>query len=215
MWIDFDGMLHCCNKRPRRRAAEPAAGAPGQRASAAQITGDQGKREAQRRPPMRAGFEPMPALERPESTIEAEQPLEQPTDDLFGSRHTPSTLKRSGRFEESPWRNHGKSIIDELKVAETPSPIRKWLTSPHFRKRQQGLQYKSGTRSSYPIVYRSAWSHWRQTIYWLSLVIVMFALAWSAGPLMLRSLARLWIVPDGLDHADAIVVLGGGLDAMS
>jgi uncharacterized SAM-binding protein YcdF (DUF218 family) len=54
--------------------------------------------------------------------------------------------------------------------------------------------------------------HWRQTIYWLSLVIVMFALAWSAGPLMLRSLARLWIVSDGLDHADAIVVLGGGLD---
>jgi hypothetical protein len=59
----------------------------------------------------------------------------------------------------------------------------------------------------------------RQTIYWLSLfimmfalVIMMFALAWSAGPLMLRSLARLWIVSDGLDHADAIVVLGGGLD---
>jgi uncharacterized SAM-binding protein YcdF (DUF218 family) len=64
----------------------------------------------------------------------------------------------------------------------------------------------------YPVVHRIAWSHWRQIIYWVGLVVVVFALAWSAGPPILRSLARLWIVSEGLDHADVIVVLGGGLD---
>jgi uncharacterized SAM-binding protein YcdF (DUF218 family) len=64
----------------------------------------------------------------------------------------------------------------------------------------------------YPFVHRSALHHWRQIIYWVDLVVVMFAVAWSIRPLMLRSLAQLWIVSDGLDHADAIVVLGGALD---
>jgi uncharacterized SAM-binding protein YcdF (DUF218 family) len=41
---------------------------------------------------------------------------------------------------------------------------------------------------------------------------VALSFAWPAGPLLLRSIAKLWVVTDNLDQADAIVVLGGGLD---
>jgi hypothetical protein len=36
-------------------------------------------------------------------------------------------------------------------------------------------------------------------------------LMWRAVPLVFRSIAKLWVVSDRLTHADAIVVLGGGL----
>jgi len=36
--------------------------------------------------------------------------------------------------------------------------------------------------------------------------------AWLAGPLVLRGAAKLWVVSDSVEAADAIVVLGGGVD---
>jgi uncharacterized SAM-binding protein YcdF (DUF218 family) len=49
---------------------------------------------------------------------------------------------------------------------------------------------------------------------WLILVLMSVALglAWLARHPLLRSAAALWVVSDPLDSADAIVVLGGGLD---
>jgi hypothetical protein len=43
--------------------------------------------------------------------IEAEQPMEQPTDDLLGSRQPPSDLKGSERFEKLKWPNYGRAIV--------------------------------------------------------------------------------------------------------
>jgi uncharacterized SAM-binding protein YcdF (DUF218 family) len=56
---------------------------------------------------------------------------------------------------------------------------------------------------------------WRHIICWIGLIIVVvvaLGFAWLAGPLLLRCMAKLWVVSDSLDQADAIVVLGGGLD---
>jgi uncharacterized SAM-binding protein YcdF (DUF218 family) len=55
---------------------------------------------------------------------------------------------------------------------------------------------------------------WRHIIGWISLVfiVVVLGFAWLAGPLLLRCMAKLWVVSDTLERADAIVVLGGGLD---
>ena len=56
---------------------------------------------------------------------------------------------------------------------------------------------------------------WRHIITWIGLImVVVMALGflWLARPLLLPGIAKLWIVSDSRDHADAIVVLGGGLD---
>ena len=48
---------------------------------------------------------------------------------------------------------------------------------------------------------------------WAAIIVVMPVGFVKAAPaLVLRTLARLWVVSDGIDQADAIVVLGGGLD---
>jgi uncharacterized SAM-binding protein YcdF (DUF218 family) len=55
----------------------------------------------------------------------------------------------------------------------------------------------------------------RYIICWIGFIIVVLValgFAWLAGPLLLRSMAKLWVVSDRLDQADAIVVLGGGID---
>jgi uncharacterized SAM-binding protein YcdF (DUF218 family) len=56
--------------------------------------------------------------------------------------------------------------------------------------------------------------HRRHMIYWIGLitVVVAFAGEWLAGPSLLRCMAKLWVVSDNPDQADAIVVLGGGVD---
>jgi uncharacterized SAM-binding protein YcdF (DUF218 family) len=43
-------------------------------------------------------------------------------------------------------------------------------------------------------------------------MVVALGLAWSARRPLLRGAAAAWVVSDPLDSADAIVVLGGGLD---
>jgi len=54
----------------------------------------------------------------------------------------------------------------------------------------------------------------RHVIGWIILILVVTVLgvATAARSLALRCMAKLWIVSDRLDRADAIVVLGGGLD---
>ena len=52
----------------------------------------------------------------------------------------------------------------------------------------------------------------RRIITWIGLVIAGALAAWLVHPLLLTGVAKLWIGSDTLDHADAIVVLGGGLD---
>jgi uncharacterized SAM-binding protein YcdF (DUF218 family) len=44
------------------------------------------------------------------------------------------------------------------------------------------------------------------------LVVLTIAVAWTARAPILRCMAELWVVSDSLDHADAIVVLGGRMD---
>jgi DUF218 domain len=48
---------------------------------------------------------------------------------------------------------------------------------------------------------------------WITLLVVVVAtgLSWAYRTSILRGVARLWVVSDDLDRADAIVVLGGGL----
>jgi hypothetical protein len=46
----------------------------------------------------------------------------------------------------------------------------------------------------------------------LAVVVVAAGCVWAAHTLVLRGVAKLWVVSDHLDHADAILVLGGGLD---
>jgi uncharacterized SAM-binding protein YcdF (DUF218 family) len=50
--------------------------------------------------------------------------------------------------------------------------------------------------------------------WWLApvLIVLAIAVAWMARAAILRGLAELWVVSDPLDHADAIVVLGGRID---
>ena len=50
--------------------------------------------------------------------------------------------------------------------------------------------------------------------WWLALVLIVLAvtIAWIARAAILRGVAELWVVSDPLDHADAIVVLGGRID---
>jgi uncharacterized SAM-binding protein YcdF (DUF218 family) len=65
------------------------------------------------------------------------------------------------------------------------------------------------------IDYHSGRKDWSHIIFWVGLIIVVgvaLGYAWIAGPLLLRYMAKLWAVSDSLDQADAIVVLGGGLD---
>jgi uncharacterized SAM-binding protein YcdF (DUF218 family) len=49
---------------------------------------------------------------------------------------------------------------------------------------------------------------------WIALIVIVGAIGfvWVAPTLALRGIAKLWVVSDDLDQADAIVVLGGGLD---
>jgi uncharacterized SAM-binding protein YcdF (DUF218 family) len=57
--------------------------------------------------------------------------------------------------------------------------------------------------------------HLRHIIFWIGVIVAVVAIgfvAWAAGPMSLRSAARLWVVSDALDQADLIVVLGGRLD---
>jgi len=55
---------------------------------------------------------------------------------------------------------------------------------------------------------------WRRFIFWTGLIFFVVALpvVWLAGPSLLRSAARVWVVSDRIDQADVIAVLGGGLD---
>jgi len=50
--------------------------------------------------------------------------------------------------------------------------------------------------------------------WWLAsvLIVLAIAIAWMARVTILRGVAELWVVSDPLDHADAIVVLGGRMD---
>src|SRR5262249_28296211 len=50
--------------------------------------------------------------------------------------------------------------------------------------------------------------------WWLApvLIVLAIAIAWMARAAILRGMAELWVVSDPLDHADAIVVLGGRID---
>jgi len=50
--------------------------------------------------------------------------------------------------------------------------------------------------------------------WWLApvLIVLAIAIAWMARAAILRGMAGLWVVSDPLDHADAIVVLGGRID---
>ena len=49
-------------------------------------------------------------------------------------------------------------------------------------------------------------------IKWAAAITVVAIGLWAVCPVLLRSLAKLWVSTDGLESADAIVVLGGGLD---
>jgi uncharacterized SAM-binding protein YcdF (DUF218 family) len=55
---------------------------------------------------------------------------------------------------------------------------------------------------------------WAHRYGWLVLIMVVFAvgLAWAARASILRGMADLWVVSDEMGQADAIVVLGGGVD---
>jgi uncharacterized SAM-binding protein YcdF (DUF218 family) len=55
---------------------------------------------------------------------------------------------------------------------------------------------------------------WARLIGWIVLLVIMVAMGvvWAAPNSVLRGVAELWVVSDDLDQADAIVVLGGGLD---
>jgi hypothetical protein len=49
---------------------------------------------------------------------------------------------------------------------------------------------------------------------WVAIIALVAAIGcvWIAHASVLRGVARLWVVSDNLDRADAILVLGGGLD---
>ena len=49
-------------------------------------------------------------------------------------------------------------------------------------------------------------------IKWAGAITVLAIALWCARLVLLRSLAKLWVSTDRLERADAIVVLGGGLD---
>jgi uncharacterized SAM-binding protein YcdF (DUF218 family) len=55
---------------------------------------------------------------------------------------------------------------------------------------------------------RGRWSGWAALI----LVILALGIGWAARASILRGMADLWIISDSAEKADAVVVLGGGLD---
>jgi uncharacterized SAM-binding protein YcdF (DUF218 family) len=61
---------------------------------------------------------------------------------------------------------------------------------------------------------RNRYGSWARYRGWLAIIPAVLALgiAWAARASILRGAAELWVVSDGLGQADAIVVLGGGLD---
>jgi uncharacterized SAM-binding protein YcdF (DUF218 family) len=67
---------------------------------------------------------------------------------------------------------------------------------------------------SLALLNRRSSNRWARITRWV-MVIVVFVVAgtmWANPALVLSGMARLWVVSDNLDPADAIVVLGGGLD---
>src|SRR6516165_12522258 len=50
--------------------------------------------------------------------------------------------------------------------------------------------------------------------YWVvpAFIVLALAAAWAARAPILHGMAKLWVVSDPLEHADAIVILGGRLD---
>jgi DUF218 domain len=61
---------------------------------------------------------------------------------------------------------------------------------------------------------RTARRNHARGIGWIVLIVIVVATgsAWAAHTFVLRSIAKLWVVSDDLQQADAILVLGGGLD---